>query len=97
MGKVILFFVLFIILLTSCSNIEKKQEKLLKAYKEILITRETIMDSLEANQKVQEILKKYDYDEITFRSDFFELANNSEKFRIMLDSLRQSIIKDTIK
>ncbi len=92
-----LFLLIILFLFSSCSNIEKKQEKFIKAYKEILITRETLLDTLEANRKVLEILTKYGYDEITFRNDFFELAKNSEQFRVMLDSLRQSIIRDTIR
>lgn len=93
------FFVLLIlaILLFSCSDNKKKEEKFLKTYKEILITRETITDTAVANKKIAEILKKYGYDEPTFRHDFMELARNSDKFRITLDSLRQSIIKDTLR
>jgi len=84
-------------LFSSCSDSKTKQKKFLNAYKEILIARETIADSTEANKKVAEILKKYDYDESKFRRDFFELAKNSDDFRTLLDSLRNSIIKDTIR
>lgn len=91
------FFVICLMLLSSCSDSKLKQERFLNAYKEILIARETISDTTLANKKVAEILRKYDYDEPQFRRDFFEFAKNSDNFRSLLDSLRNSIIKDTIR
>ncbi|MCX8055349.1 MAG: hypothetical protein N3A67_06755, partial [Ignavibacteria bacterium] len=91
------FIILSLLFFSSCSNNKEKQDKFLNAYREILLVRETIADSTEANKKVAQILKKYDYDEPTFRKDFFELVKNSDNFRALLDSLRNSIIKDTVR
>mgnify|MGYP000955115527 CR=1 FL=1 len=99
MRNILIFtsIILGLLLFSSCSDSKVKQEKFLNAYKEILLARETITDSTEANKKVAQILKKYDYDEPTFRKDFFELVKNSDNFRALLDSLRNSIIKDTVR
>lgn len=68
-------------------NIDK--EKYLEAYREILIARETIADSLEANEEVQRILEKYKYTMKSFADDAMKLTKGDGEFLNIIDSLRK--------
>ncbi len=78
------------LILISCDdqgNIDK--EKYLEAYREILVARETIADSLEANQEVQRILEKYKYTTKSFADDAMKLISEDGEFYQIIDSLRK--------
>lgn len=61
------------------------------AYTEILLARESIADSLEANREVESILSRYDYSEPEFREAFAEKMQNPEHFMRTLDSVRKLV------
>ena len=70
------------------------EEKFIETYKEILITRESTIDSVEANKIVSKIIKDHGYSEASFRKEFFELASEREVFLRVIDSLRESVKRD---
>jgi hypothetical protein len=76
--------------LSGCGQ-SAKREKLFNTYKEVLITRETITDSLKANKAVNKVLKKNGYTEIQFRNEIFELARSEKDFLKTIDSLRNFV------
>lgn len=83
--------------LSSCSDNHNFDEKTVKIYKEILVTREMFPDTAIGNPKVKEIFKKFDVSEPEFRHNMEEMAKDKEGFLKLLDSLRSSIIKETDK
>lgn len=70
----------------------------MKTYKEILIARYTIQDSIKANKKVNEILKQNGF---TFREflDFsWELRSKDiKKFNEMMDSIRNEATREVLE
>jgi len=66
-------------------------DKFYKTYREILLVRTEITDSLEANKEVLKVLKKNGYTEEEFRKTFFEKARTEREFIKIIDSLRNSI------
>jgi hypothetical protein len=83
---VIIFAFLF---LSACDK--PFDDKFYKTYREILIVRTEITDSLEANKEVLKALKKNGYTEEEFREIFFEKAQTEREFIKIIDSLRNSI------
>ena len=70
----------------------------MKTYKEILIARYTIADSLKANQEVMNILKRNGYSFREFLDTFWELRNkDSKRFSAIIDSIRKSAVHDVIE
>ncbi len=95
MKNYIIAAIVSVFFLASCGADRAEEEKFLQIYREILIAREQIADSLKANQRVAEILEKNGYDEPRFRQTFFEFAKDKKRFTEMLDSLRKSVLSDT--
>ena len=90
------FLLLFLMLfcLISCSDSQKEEERFINTYREILIARETIADSILANKKVDSIINHYDYTQDSFRDAFFEIMKDNKNFSALIDSLRSSILKE---
>jgi hypothetical protein len=84
-----LFFVSFFFFNACGSNVDK--DKFLNTYREILIARNEILDSSNANMRVLQILKNNNYTEQSFKEEFFYLAKNENGFLKIIDSLRNSI------
>jgi len=53
---------------------------------EILIAREQIPDSLQAQSKVDEIMKNHGYDQRSFAQQFMEYSHKPEELKAILDS-----------
>lgn len=89
----------FLFTATACDNFRDKnkisEEKLIDIYKEILKTRESEVDVELANKKVNEILKKSGLSQQSFAEEVFALTKNNKEFIVFLDSLRQTIKRDT--
>ncbi len=83
-----------IFMLIACSNEKQERERFLRTYKEILLIRETISDTVEANRKVLEALSNNNYTEEQFRKKYFEYAENPQEFILLLDSLRERVNKE---
>lgn len=70
----------------------------MKTYKEILIARYTIEDSVKANKKVMEILKQNGFTFREFLNFSWELrAKDIKKFNEMMDSVRNEAARDVIE
>ena len=82
---------LLALFLFSCTDTEEEKVRFTSAYKEILLVRETVTDSSEANSEVMKVMAKYGYDSQTFQKAYFEYAKKPEEFIIMLDSIRSSV------
>lgn len=95
MQKYIFLILISLFGLVSCTDESKREQKFFDTYREILIARESIQDSVAANKKVQEIIQKHGYDDFTFKQEFFDIAKDNDKFLKLIDSLRNSIIRDT--
>ncbi len=90
--KILISFVLVLSLISCEYNSEKV--RFYNTYRQILNARAETNDSLAANAKVMEILKKNGYTEQQFRRDFFELAAKEKDFIRTIDSLRNSAKKE---
>ena len=87
---IVLFSFFSLITLYSCTNSEINP-KILNAYKEILIVRESEPDNNIANKEVVKILKKYNLSENEFRTEMFEIMKNNKEFVKMIDAVRNSV------
>lgn len=96
MKKTLIIFI-FAFIAISCSNQEKDLNIFMKTYKEILITREAIQDSIEANNAVRKIIERNGYTLEEFKNEFFILAKDNKEFSLILDSLRKSFKLDINK
>ena len=76
--------------LNSCNDNEINP-KILNAYKEILVVRESVTDNNLANKEVAKVLKKYNMTEKEFRTEMFEIMKNNKEFVKLLDSVRNTI------
>jgi hypothetical protein len=97
-----LVLALFTIVLgfTYCSKegFSSDERKFIKTYKEILIARYSIADSVKANQEVMNILKRNGYSFREFLDTFWELRNkDSKRFSAIIDSIRKSAVQDVIE
>lgn len=82
-------------LLISCDSGNSNKERFIKTYKEILVVREIHKDSLEANKRVMEIIRKNGYTEPEFKQAFFELAKERKNYNL-IDSIR-NLVQDEIR
>lgn len=89
--NIIFTFSLFTIFSLSSCNDNEINPKILNAYKEILVVRESVTDNNLANKEVEKVLKKYNMTEKEFRTEMFEIMKNNKEFIKMLDSVRNSI------
>lgn len=80
----------------SCDSSNIDEKKFIDTYREILIARETIADSALANIKVDSIISVNGYTSISFREVFFELAKDRKSFGNLIDSVRKSIVADSV-
>lgn len=94
-NKIIISMVLLFSLL-ACTDDSAKEKQFIKTYKEILVARESFPDSAIANRKVEEIIKKNGFTQNSFKDAFFDLSQDKIRFTKLIDSLRTSIIKDTV-
>lgn len=84
-----------LLFILSCSDDSAEEKRFMKTYKEILVVRETVTDSVEANQKVGKVIEQNGYTQLTFRDKFFDLAKDKQRFTKMIDSVRKTILRDT--
>jgi len=90
--KIILIVSTILFLTASCGNDQdEKYDVFLDTYKDILIARESTVDSTLANQKVDSILNANGLTEIKFRQIMIDLSQNKDNFFIMIDSVRSSL------
>lgn len=94
--KKILLIILSLTFAVSCSDNNESETKFFKTYREILVAREMYQDSSEANLKVEQIIQENGYTQQSFRQTFFELAEDKNRFTKMIDSVRNSILKDSV-
>ncbi len=87
----LLVLVIFFIFLSSCGKDDKKYEEFFETYGEIFIVREFTDDKLEANKKIDSILKSKNLSEPQFRELTFEFIKDREGFFKRLEKLRDSI------
>lgn len=76
------------IFLFACSSEEEELERFIDTYREVLIARETHVDSSEANAAVREVFREHGYTEPEFRRKYFDLARDTKRFIVVLDSVR---------
>jgi hypothetical protein len=77
-----------LIALTACGPGESEKQCFSQTYQEILVVRELESDSLEANEKVRQVLEDHGFTEPEFRQLYFDLAEDRESFITMMDSIR---------
>ncbi len=93
--KNIIFCLVFIFALSACSQDENSEGRFIETYRQILIARETIPDSVQANTAVSKIIQKNGYTESSFKEEFFNLAKDKKSFGNLIDSVRKSILNDS--
>ncbi len=88
--KKILFALVLCLTLYSCDETpDIDKEHFINAYREILLARESIADSVAANKEVQMILTKYDYTMETFAKEYQDLMSGDSQIYGIIDSLRK--------
>lgn len=89
------FLIIIAFFFVSCGIFKDKKEHFAETYRQVLINRELVSDSLTASRKMLEILQQNGYDIDTFREEFSELAKNDPTgFTQMLDTMRVSVQKE---
>lgn len=89
------FLILIAFFCVSCGFFKDKKEHFAETYRQVLINRELISDSLTASRKMLEILEQNGYDLDTFREEFSELAKSDPSaFSQMLDTMRTGVQKE---
>jgi hypothetical protein len=91
---------LLAIILISCQKekFSSSEKKFMKTYKEILIARYTIEDSVKANRKVMEILKQNGFTFREFLDYTWELRSKDlKKFNEMIDSIHKDATREVIE
>ncbi len=89
MKKIIIAFSLCFMLFACDSEGNVDKDKYLKVYKEILVVRESISDSIAANKEVQLILDKYKYTTKSFADETMKLMSQDKDLFNIIDSLRK--------
>ncbi len=101
MKKLFCGLILFsFVFLFQCSKdrFSSDERKFIKTYKEILLARYTIADSVKANQEVLKILKRNGFSFRQFLEKFWELKNkDSKRFAELIDSVRKAAVNDLIE
>lgn len=99
-AKIFLIFLLMVFSFFACQKekYSSSEKKFMKTYKEILIARYTIEDSIKANKKVKEILKQNGF---TFR-EFLDFSwdlrtKDVKKFNEMMDSIRNEAAREVLE
>ena len=92
--KVIMIMSLFLL---SCSKWDKDKDRFTETYKEILIVRNKVSDSAQANVDVNKIIKKYGYSKESFRDTYFKYFSNYETYKIISDSAQKRAQRDLMK
>ncbi|MGB9771595.1 MAG: hypothetical protein ACPLX7_06390 [Candidatus Kapaibacteriota bacterium] len=100
MKRIVFLFLSLLILFIACSK-EKysaSERKFMKTYKEILIVRYTLSDSIKANQEVDRILKRNGF---TLR-DFLDYSwkirmKDVKKFNEMMDSIKNQAALEVLE
>ena len=90
MKKISIIIASLAIILPACFLWDGDEERFKETYKEILIAREMISDSLEANEEVNRIREEHGYTEQSFMDEYIYYANKDrEKFIAIMDSIRE--------
>lgn len=97
MKKALLLTLFLLFLITACSTEDKEKNKFMDTYMSILIARETFIDSVQANNAVQMVLKKNGYTEKTFFQVWKQYTANPKEFNNMMDTIRTRAQKELIK
>lgn len=101
MKKFFLVLILFsLVFCIQCSKdkFSSDEKKFIKTYKEIILARYTIEDSVKANQEVLKIIKQNGYSFRQFLETFWELRNkDSKRFSELIDSVKKSAVNDLIE
>ena len=83
-----MLLVMLVVFCAACSRWSNDDEQFVRAYTEVLITREQFPDTALANGKVAGILKQHGFTELSFRKRFQDLTTTPDRLRQILDSAR---------
>jgi hypothetical protein len=95
-------FILFVISIgiLGCSKdrFSGDEREFMSIYKQILLARYTIEDSVRANKKVTQILKDNGYNFQSFLKLFWELKNKDpKKFAEMMDTIKKQALNEVLE
>lgn len=91
--------ILFFSIIQSCDIFHDDYDKFKNVYKNTLIAIEKYQnDSLRLKKEINNIYKKFDYSEKSFKKDYNYLAyKNTKKFQEILDSINSELQQKQIK
>lgn len=84
----IILLILSAVIFISCSNWSSDKDKFTETYKDILIVRLKVQDSVAAEKAVDAVYKKHGFTKSSFKEKYFELAKDHKVFMTILDSAR---------
>lgn len=97
--KTLIFWFISLAVLFACSKekFSSDEKKFMEIYKQILITRYTVLDSTLANQQINELLKKNGYSIRKFYERFWEFKKkDNQKFLEMMDTIHKRAIEEVL-
>lgn len=89
------YIFLFLITLISCSKIfGHDKDDFINAYKELLIAKEQINDSIQLADSYKKIYEKYHFSEKSFNTELLKYQKNTDEFLVILDSIKSRITRE---
>jgi hypothetical protein len=93
-----ILLILMSLFILSCTKIfGHDKEDFINAYKELLIAKEQIGDSIQLVDSFKKIYEKYNYTEKSFNSDLLKYQKNTNEFLEILDSIKSQISKEEVE
>lgn len=88
--KIIISAILFIVFLAACESEDSRIQRYTDIYYDIMVAKETYLDSALAAGAIDSIMKHYGYDISTFEKESYELFMKDRKnFTTIIDSVRK--------
>lgn len=88
-----------LIVLSGCGKWFKgnqPDEKLVRAYKEVLIIKELNNDSLKEMEMIKKVLSESGYTQNSFDKEISDLSKDQAKFGMFLDSVQQNLKREML-
>ncbi|GAB1371590.1 hypothetical protein MASR1M45_16520 [Candidatus Kapaibacterium sp.] len=92
------FLILMTYFMLSCNTDESNVKEFTDIYYDILMIREKYLDTNIANPKIADLLKKYGYDEQSFKEYSYEIfSKNPQMFTAIIDSVRNKAERNLLE
>lgn len=86
-----LLVLLAAIFLTACEGSSDIQPRLIECYTDVVVARESTLDTLQAQAKVRAVLQKHGYSAELFETELATVGKDPVKFRALYDSVAKRL------